>query len=76
MQAVKAEVQNSLVFQSDRDVSNRRTLGRVAALACIAVFGSGCASSYRPSVNQALEPPTAARAEVTRASLGRQRPCE
>jgi NTE family protein len=64
VQAVKAEVRNSLVFQSDCDASNQGTLGRVAALACIAVFGSGCASSYRPPVNQALEPPTATRAEV------------
>jgi NTE family protein len=64
VQAVKSEVQNPLVFQSDCDASNQWTLGTVAALACIAVFGSGCASTYRPSKNEPLEPPTAARAGI------------
>jgi NTE family protein len=61
---VKSETRNPFVFQSGCDTSNQWTLGRVAALACIAVFGSGCASTYRPSINEALEAPTATRAGI------------
>jgi NTE family protein len=61
---VKSEARNPFVFQSGCDATNRWTLGRIAALACIAVFGSGCASTYRPSINQALEAPTATRAGI------------
>jgi NTE family protein len=61
---VKSEVRNPFVFQSGCDATNRWTLGRIAALACIAVFGSGCASTYRPSINEALEAPTATRAGI------------
>jgi NTE family protein len=35
-----------------------------AALACAALFSSGCASTYRPSLNQALEPPIATKAGI------------
>ena len=61
---MKSAARNLFASQPGCDASNQRTLGAVAAFAFIAVFGSGCASTYRPSINQALEAPTATRVGI------------
>ena len=58
---MKSESRSPIVSRSRCDASSQLTLGAFVAFACIAFFSSGCASTYRPSVNEPLEPLSAAR---------------
>lgn len=57
---MKSEPRDRLVYRPGRDAGSQLTLGAFAVLACFAIFSSGCASTYRPSVNEPLEPQSVA----------------
>ncbi|HWZ72595.1 MAG TPA: patatin-like phospholipase family protein [Casimicrobiaceae bacterium] len=61
---MKSEPRNPFVSQPGCDANNQRPLGTFAAFVCIVFFGSGCVSTYRPSINQALDSPTVSRAGI------------
>ena len=62
---MKFEPRNRFVVQRGCDASSRFTLGTLATIACIPFFSSGCASTYRPFVNQPLDAPTVAENEIS-----------
>ncbi len=55
--------------EPSRGARGQFTLGTLAALAFVALFTAGCASTYRPYMNQPLEPRTGARAKTSAQEL-------